>query len=165
MRLHPTMGARVERDFPIALLEVARHLRTQADRRARKHRMTWARWMILRRLEGQPDLSQSELSAIAGIAPITVARLVRHIEALGLVERQADPKDARIRRLRITRAAAPALRDSKRCQAELDELITRGVRPAALDAMVIALRTMTENLSSSRRLAKVPHEARPNVRA
>jgi DNA-binding MarR family transcriptional regulator len=149
MRLHPTMGARVERDFLIALLEVARHLRTHADRSARKHRMTWARWMILTRLEGQPDLSQSELSAIAGIAPITVARLVRHIEALGLVERQADPKDARIWRLRITRAAAPALRDSKRCQAELDELITRDLRPAALDAMVIALRTMTENLSSS----------------
>jgi MarR family transcriptional regulator, transcriptional regulator for hemolysin len=163
------MGARVERDFLIALVEVARHLRTHADRSARKHRMTWGRWMILRRLEGQPDLSQSELSAIAGIAPITVARLVRRIEALGLVKRQADPKDARIWRLRITRAAAPALRNGKRCQAELDELITRGVRPAALDAMVIALRTIlrtiTENLSSSRRLAKMSHEARPNVRA
>jgi MarR family transcriptional regulator, transcriptional regulator for hemolysin len=159
------MGACVERDFLIALLEVARHIRTHADRSARKHRMTWGQWMILRRLEGQPDLSQNELSAIAGVAPITVARLVGRIAALGLVKRHADPKDARVWRLRMTRAAAPALRDSKRCQAELDELITRGVEATALDAMVIGLRKITENLSSSRRLAKMSHEARPNARA
>jgi hypothetical protein len=143
------MGTGVERDFLIALLEVARHIRTHADRSARKHRMTWGQWMILRRLEGQPDLSQNELSTIAGIAPITVAR----------------PKDARVWRLRMTRAAAPALRDSKRCQAELDELIIRGVESTALDAMVIGLRKITENLSSSRRLAKTSHKALPNVRA
>jgi MarR family transcriptional regulator, transcriptional regulator for hemolysin len=165
MRLHLTMGAGVERGFLIALLDVARHIRTHADRSARMHRMTWGQWMILRRLEGQPDLSQNELSAIAGIAPITVARLVGHIEALGLVKRHADPKDARVWRLRMTQAAAPALRDSKRCQAELDGLITRGVESTALDAMVIGLRKITENLSSSRRLAKTSHEAHPNVRA
>ena len=164
LRLHLTMGARVEREFLIALLEVARHIRTHADRSARKHRMTWGQWMILRRLEGQPDLSQNELSAIAGIAPSTVARLVGRIEALGLVKRHADPKDARVWRLRMTRAAAPALRDSKRCQAELDELLIKGMESAAQDAMITGLRKIMENLSSSRRLAKAWHEALPNVR-
>jgi MarR family transcriptional regulator for hemolysin len=154
MRLHLTMGARVERDFLIALLEVARQIRTYADRSARKHRMTWGQWVILRRLEGQPDLSQNELSAIAGITPATVARVVDRIEALGLVKRHADPKDARVWRLRMTRAAAPALRDSKRCKAELDELIISGVESTALDATVIGLRRITENLSNSRRLTK-----------
>ena len=35
MRLHLTMGARIERDFLIALLEVARHIRTPAERARR----------------------------------------------------------------------------------------------------------------------------------
>jgi MarR family transcriptional regulator for hemolysin len=157
------MGARVERDLLIALLEVARRIRTHADRRARKHRMTWGQLMILRQLEGQPGLSQNELSAIAGVAPITVTRLVDRIEALGLVKRHADPKDARVWRLRMTPAAASALRDSKQYSAELDGPIIKGVDSTALDAMVIGLRKMKENLSRSRRLAKATREERPRA--
>ena len=156
MRPHLTMSARVERDFLIALLEVALHIRTHADRSGRKHRMTWGQWMILRRLEGQPDISQSEHSAIAGIAPITVARLTDRIEALGLVKRHEDPTDRRIWRLRVTPAAASALRDGRYYQAELDELIIKGVDSAALDAVIVGLHKMKPNLSGRRRIAKAP---------
>jgi hypothetical protein len=54
----------------------------------------------------------------------------------------------------VTPAAASALRDSKCCQAELDELIIKGMESAVLDVMIVGLRKMKENLSSGRRLPK-----------
>jgi MarR family len=45
---------------------------------------------IMARLERQPGMSQNELAAIAEVAPITVARLVDRLGALGLVERCTD---------------------------------------------------------------------------
>src|ERR1700719_98081 len=85
------MSTAVEKDILILLSDVARHIRTHADRRARRHGMTWAQLMILRRLERRPGMSQNDLSAIAEVAPITVARLVDRIEALGLLKRYVDP--------------------------------------------------------------------------
>ena len=49
----------------------------------------------------------------------------------------------------MTRAAAPVLRDVKRYRAEVRALMTKGVDPAMLKAMVVGLRRMKENLSSS----------------
>jgi MarR family transcriptional regulator for hemolysin len=148
------VDTRAEKELLTVLSEVARHIHTHANRRARSHGMSWAHWRILRLLEQQPGLCQNELSAIAKVAPITVARLVDRIEALGLVKRDADPKDRRIWRLRMTPAAAPALRDSKRYSAEMDELILKGVDSTNLDAMVIGLRKISGNLCSGRRLAR-----------
>jgi MarR family transcriptional regulator for hemolysin len=145
------MGIRIEKEFLTVLSEVARQIRTLADRRARRHRMSWAQWRILKRIAQQPGLCQRELSAIVKVAPVTVARLVDRIEALGLIKRVADPKDHRIWRLRTTLAAGPALRDSDRYSAELNELILKGVDPTSLDTMVISLRKITENLRSSPR--------------
>jgi hypothetical protein len=49
----------------------------------------------------------------------------------------------------LTPAAAPVLRDIKRYRAEVRTLMTKGVNPAALKAMVVGLRKMKENLGSS----------------
>jgi MarR family len=62
-----------------------RGMRTHADQMACEHGLTRAQWIILVRLERQPDLSQNELAAIAEVAPITVARLVDRLELLARV--------------------------------------------------------------------------------
>ena len=104
------MPSAFDKDFLFLISDLARHMRTQADQRAREHGMTRAQWVILLRLERQPNLSQNELAALAEVEPITVARLVDRLEARGLVERHPDPKDRRVWRLRLTPAAAPVLR-------------------------------------------------------
>jgi MarR family transcriptional regulator for hemolysin len=149
------MGSALEHDFLTLLPELARRIRSHGDHGARRHRMTWAQLMMVRRLERQPGLSQNELATVVRVAPITVARLIDRIEALGLVKRHQDPTDRRIRRLRLTPAGASALRDSKRYQAELDDLIVKGVDSAVLDVMIVGLRKMKDNLSSGRRLPKL----------
>jgi MarR family transcriptional regulator, transcriptional regulator for hemolysin len=144
-----TVHTDLEDDFLVLLYDVARQMHTVADQMAREHGTTRAQFIILARLERQPGMSQNELAAIAEVAPITVARLVDRLEAQGLVERCTDPKDRRIWRLRLTPAAAPVLRDVKRYRAEVRALMTKGVNPAVLKAMVVGLRRMKENLSSS----------------
>ena len=49
----------------------------------------------------------------------------------------------------MTPAAAPVLRDLKRYRAEVRALMTKGISPAVLKAMVVGLRKMKENLSGS----------------
>jgi MarR family transcriptional regulator, transcriptional regulator for hemolysin len=148
------MRTDLETDVLILLYDVARHMRTHADQMACEHGMTRAQWIILVRLERQPDLSQNELAALAEVAPITVARLVDRLEALGLVKRCTDPEDRRIWRLRLTPAAAPVLRDIKRCRAKLHNIMTKGIDRAALRAMQTGLRQMKENIGSIRRPAR-----------
>ncbi len=148
------MSTDLDHDLLIQLYDVARHMRTYADLRARAQGMTRAQMIILARLERQPDISQNELAAAAEVAPMTIARLIDRLEETGLVRRCTDPDDRRAWRLRLTPAAAPILREIKRARAELHQDMTRGIEPAVLDAMAAGLRQMKENLSE-RRLARV----------
>jgi MarR family transcriptional regulator for hemolysin len=147
-----TMHADVETDVLILLYDVARHMRTHADQMAREQGLTRAQWIILVRLERRPDLSQNELAAIAEVAPITVARLVDRLEALGLIKRCIDAEDRRIWRLRLTPAATPVLRDIKRFRKKLYGIMTRGIDDARMRALQQGLRKMKENIGSTRRL-------------
>jgi MarR family transcriptional regulator for hemolysin len=143
-------------EFPILLHDVAHQMRVYADQLAREHGITRAQWAVLARLERQPGVSQNELAALAEVAPITVARLIDRLEELGLVERRADPDDRRIWRLRLTPAAGPVLREIKRYRAKLHEVMAKGIDSGVLDAMMVGLRQMKNNLGTTRRLAVAP---------
>src|ERR1700730_17307753 len=120
------MQASFDNDFLFLLYDVARQMRTRADQRARMRGMTRAQWVILSWLERQPGMSQNEMAAMVEVEPITIARLVDRLEARGLVERRADPKDRRVWRLHLMPAATPFLPEIKKYRAELHELITAG---------------------------------------
>ena len=140
----------LENDLLVLLHDVARQIRVYADQMAQAHGLTRAQIIILVRLERQPDVSQNELAAAAEVAPITIARLVDRLEALGLVKRCTDPNDRRIWRLRLTPAAAPLLRDIKRLRVRLHSVMTKRIDPAVLDALIIGLRQIKQNVSSRR---------------
>jgi MarR family transcriptional regulator, transcriptional regulator for hemolysin len=141
----------------IQLYDVARHMRTYVDQRAHALGLTRAQMIILARLERQPEISQSELAAIAEVAPITIVRLIDRLEEMGLVRRCPDASDRRAWRLRLTEAAAPLLREIKRARARLHHEMTGGIKPAVLEAMAAGLRQMKENLGERR-------PAKPSVR-
>jgi len=146
------MSTNVGNDLLVLLSDAARQMRTYADQVAQVHGLTRAQWIILARLERKADLSQNELAAMAEVTPMTVARLVDRLEALGLVKRCIDPTDRRIWRLRLTPAADAVLRALSVERARLHKIITKGIDPSVLEAMAIGLRQMKENVSS-RRLA------------
>jgi MarR family transcriptional regulator, transcriptional regulator for hemolysin len=146
------MPVDLDNDLLVLIHDVARQMRAYADQVAQARGLTRAQMIILARLERQPDVSQNELAAAAEVAPMTIARLIDRLEELGLVKRCSDPEDRRVWRLRLTPAAAPLLGEIKRFRTKLHSVMTNGIEPAVLDAMIIGLRQIKKNVSS-RRLA------------
>jgi DNA-binding MarR family transcriptional regulator len=125
----------LQQDPLFLLYDVARLMRTRADRRARKRGMTRAQWVVLSWLELKPGISQVELADLVEVEPITVARLIDRLEGCGLVERRADPKDRRVRRLVLTDKALPLLEEIHEYRVELLDLMSADLPPGALEQM------------------------------
>jgi MarR family transcriptional regulator, transcriptional regulator for hemolysin len=147
------MPADIDSDLLTLLYDVARHMRTYADRLAQAHGLTRAQHVLLSRLKRRSDVSQSKLAALGEVSPMTIARLIDRLEGLGLVKRHIDSQDRRLRRLQLTSAAGPILNEIQRLVAKLHSIMTKGIDRAILDAMTTGLRQMKENVSNQR-LAK-----------
>ncbi len=131
--------------------DLARLLRTRADQLARARGMTRAQWVILRRLQREPGLSQNDLAALAEVEPITVGRLIDRLQLRGLVERRSDPNDRRVYRLHLTPAAAPILNEIGAQIEELYDAVCRDVDPGTLDKVMDCLMQMKANLNAEMR--------------
>jgi MarR family transcriptional regulator, transcriptional regulator for hemolysin len=140
------MPAELHDDLLILVSDVARHMCTYGDRLAKAHGITQTQLVILARLAREPDLSQCELAGIAEVSAMSIARLIDRLEALGLVERRADPADRRIWRLRLTPKAAPLRKELDRVRAMLHGTATKGIEPSVLRTMTSGLRKMKENV-------------------
>jgi DNA-binding MarR family transcriptional regulator len=89
--------------------DVARMMRSAVQARLGDDPLTYAQARALVYLSRQEGARQVDLAEQLEIQPITLARLVDHLAAAGLVERRADPIDRRAYRLYLTAAAAPRL--------------------------------------------------------
>jgi DNA-binding MarR family transcriptional regulator len=138
----------LDRDFLILLHDVARLLRTRFDQHARTHGMTRAQWVILARLSRQPGLSQNELAAICEVEPITVGRLIDRLEMRGLVERRADPRDRRVRRLHLLPAAEPYLEKINKYKETMTLEISEDIDEHTQDVLVDTLLNIKSKLTA-----------------
>jgi DNA-binding MarR family transcriptional regulator len=145
----------LQTDSLILIYDVARLMRTRADRLARQHGMTRAQWVILAWLENKPGLAQIELAELVEVEPITIARLIDRLETHGLVERRADAKDRRIRRLFLRDKALPVLEEIKAYRRQLSEVMSQGLSPDQATAATQALLQMKTNLTQDLNQAKV----------
>ena len=140
------MGQDFDHDLFLLLHDVARLIRVEADKRARTRGMTRAQWVLLLRLSQRPGLSQKEAADLLEVEPITVARLVDRLVALGLVERRADEQDRRVWRLHLQPAATAMLEEITRHRLALAEFVGAGLPDATRAAMVQGLQRMKANL-------------------
>lgn len=82
----------------------------QALARNREHTVSNTRIGILRAVRDAGPLRLGDLAARIGIAASVATRTVQALEAEGLVERAADPDDARAYRIALNDAGRDALR-------------------------------------------------------
>jgi DNA-binding MarR family transcriptional regulator len=148
-------------DLLILINDLARGIRTEADRRARCHGMTRAQWMILARLERTPGMSQRELAELIEVEPITVGRLVDRLEARRLVERRPDPDDRRIWRLHLRPEADAVLQEIATQRAEILDIVTSGLSPPAVEQTKQSLHRMKRNMATARKAAVQPDRKDP----
>jgi DNA-binding MarR family transcriptional regulator len=142
------MEENFDRDLLILLHDVARFLRVRSDQLARTRGMTRAQWIILARLARQDGLSQNELAAICEVEPITVGRLVDRLEARGLVERRADAKDRRVKRLHILPAATPFVAEIREHRHRLNKELVLGLDKASQEQLINSLIHIKANLTA-----------------
>jgi DNA-binding MarR family transcriptional regulator len=133
------------------LSDVARLMRTEADRRARIHGITRAQWVILDRVKEAPGLTQRQLAEFLEVEPITVGRLVDRLEIRGVVERRPDPQDRRVWRLHLRPAAATILAKLDVQRVAIRDLVVEGIEADPLDAAQDVLRRIKLNLLTHRR--------------
>jgi DNA-binding MarR family transcriptional regulator len=133
-------------DLLFLLHDLARHLRLEADRRARCHGLTRAQWVILFWLHRQPGLSQKELAEILEVEPITVARLIDRLEEHGMVERRSDPGDRRVWRLHLLPPSQPVLDALHAERAAMLGNATLGLDPETIAILADALTRMKTNV-------------------
>lgn len=146
--ISPAMKSNQPPDLLALLHDVARLIRVEADKRARLQDMTRAQWVMLLKLARHPGLSQKDLAEILEVEPMTVARLTDRLEARGLVERRADPRDRRIWRLHLRPEAEPILRNIEAQRAELAARIIGDLSSAMIGTMFEGLSEMKAALTA-----------------
>jgi MarR family transcriptional regulator for hemolysin len=134
------------REFAFILNDVARLLRTYADYRAAQFGMTRAQWAVLVRLDRSEGLNQSELADTLDLQPITLTRLLDKLCDGGLIERRPDPEDRRAKRLFLTPAAHPLLKQLAVLGEETMGSATEGLSQDDIERMVSELATVKDNL-------------------
>ncbi len=134
------------REFAFIINDVARLLRTYADHKAAQFGMTRAQWAVLVRLDRAEGLNQSELAEILDLQPITLTRLLDKLCDSGFIERRPDPDDRRAKRLFLTAAARPVLKQLASLGEETMAGALAGVTPGSVEQMVSQLATVKENL-------------------
>ena len=99
---------------------------------------------ILLPLFEEDGLRMGELAARARLSKQTMTTMVRLLERDGLVERRADPSDARAARVFITDRARSFRPVAEATLAELDKLVVRVLTARGRDEVRAALRVLTE---------------------
>lgn len=95
--------------FAFAVVETARAIRRDFDRRAAVLGTTRAQWRVLARLGHRDGQRQVELAEALDVEPITLCRMVDRLAESGLVERRPDEADRRAWRIHLTDKAKPVL--------------------------------------------------------
>jgi MarR family transcriptional regulator, transcriptional regulator for hemolysin len=134
------------REFGFLLNDVARLLRTYADHKAAQFGMTRAQWAVLVRLDRFEGLNQSELAEMLDLQPITLTRLLDKLSDSGLIERRPDPDDRRAKRLFLTAAARPLLRQLSVLGEETMASTLEGLAPKDVEQMIAQLAIVKDNL-------------------
>ncbi|WP_251152861.1 MarR family transcriptional regulator [Cellulosimicrobium sp. Marseille-Q4280] len=140
--------------------------RTAVDRAVAPHGLTHATYVVLTTLfamrgatpagEDPGAPSQRALAEVSGLEPMYVSRLVRTLEADGLVARSRDDQDSRVVRLELTERGLAVVRPAMRTvQALLDQLLAPlGGRDSPRSAELVAMLTA---------LLDAPLDARPDT--
>jgi MarR family transcriptional regulator for hemolysin len=128
------------------LVEVARLLRRNFNRRAQDRGLTQTQWQALAYLSRDQGMNQACLADLLEVQPITAGRLIDRLEAAGWVQRRPDPADRRVQRLYLTQKAEPLLDDMRALAAATREEAMAGLSDRERRELIRALQALKGNL-------------------
>ena len=90
--------------FGFLIHDVSRLRRIVVDRALKPLGLTRSQWWVLAFLSRRDGMTQTALAADLDLTKVAIGGLVDRMEAAGFVERRSDERDARARRVYLTRA-------------------------------------------------------------
>jgi DNA-binding MarR family transcriptional regulator len=97
----------LEKDLGIGYLvtDIARLMTTQYNRIMKPTGLTRAQWRVILQLNRRNGQTQSELAHVLDMGKVSVGGLIDRLEESHWIERKADPKDRRAKRIYLTSKA------------------------------------------------------------
>ncbi|HEX8641026.1 MAG TPA: MarR family transcriptional regulator [Allosphingosinicella sp.] len=135
--------------FAFEVVETARAIRRDFDRRAAALGTTRAQWRVLARLARADGRRQIELADALDVEPITLCRMVDRLEEAGLVERRRDETDRRAWRIHLTKKARPVIKQLQLLADAFHRDMLAHVPAEERDAAVQVLKRIRGNLAAS----------------
>lgn len=136
-------------NFLFAVHDLARAIRLYADQKASRFGMTRAQWAVLAKVERTEGLKQTELAELMDVQPITLTRLIDRLCDNGLIERRNDTEDRRAKRLYLTPAAAPVLKQLHALRAEITDAALQGFSGAEIAKLASQLESIRDNVRTA----------------
>ena len=134
-------------NFAFEVVETARLIRREANKRAAVLGATKAQWRVLARLSHTGDaVRQIELADALDVEPITLCRMIDRLEEAGLVERRRDGADRRAWRIHLTAAAAPVLARLEEMGVGLHADILAGIKEGDRETALRVLARIRHNI-------------------
>lgn len=90
--------------FGFLIHDVSRLRRIVVDRALKPLGLTRSQWWVLAFLSRRDGMTQTALAADLDLTKVAIGGLIDRMETAGFVERRADERDARARRVYLTRA-------------------------------------------------------------
>src|SRR6185295_8589967 len=112
-----------------------------------------ARWGTLYWIAVFGDtVNQTELADRIGVEQPTLGRVLRDLEAEGLIERAAGTTDRRAKVIRLTAAAKPVMKQINRIQEAVRARLLRDIDPKDLTVCMAVFAQILANIDEPRRL-------------
>jgi MarR family transcriptional regulator for hemolysin len=138
--------------FSQGLTFVARRWRNLMNEELRAVGQSQARWGTLYWIAVFGDtVNQTELADRIGVEQPTLGRVLRDLEAEGLIERAAGIADRRAKVIRLTAAAKPVMKQINRIQDAVRARLLRGIDPKDLTVCMAVFAQILANMDDPRR--------------
>lgn len=135
-----------DRNVGFLISDSARLLRVNYDRRMKELGLTRAQWWVLTHLYFHEGISQTELSGILDVERATLGRLLDRLEAKGWIERRADARDRRLKRVFLTGEVGSLMRTMRATARELRSEALAGLSPQEQEQFIDILVRVKSNL-------------------
>ena len=125
--------------FGFLIHDVSRLRRIVVDRALKPLGLTRSQWWVLAFLSRRDGMTQTALAADLDLTKVSIGGLVDRMESAGFVERRADERDARARRVYLTRAGQKLVTTIRESVDAVEADILATVTEDELDAAAIVL--------------------------
>ena len=117
----------IRQNTSFALAKVCRAHRAYVGELLAEHGLHVGQEMVLVELWQDDGLRGGELAERLGVEPPTITKMLRRLETCGLVERRADPEDARSLRVYLTGQGWSLEEPVVRCWKRAEQTVLSGI--------------------------------------